>query len=151
MKTQVTKILIALVVISSAVAGFAATPGLTEKAYQLPKYTVEDLTLPVPSKIVSPRLGGNLVGRKVRMSLNISADGRATGISQIGISPDQATNDLAATMKVVLRHWKFDPALNNFGRPVAVKVILPVEVVKKNKKPTLVASLILDTRDLEES
>lgn len=96
----------------------------------LPEYTVQDLTLPIPDKVVAPRVNGQFAGQKVRMQLTVGTDGRATKISQKGISPDQQTNDLAATMQMVLRQWQFKPAMDKQGNAVAVKVILPVEVVK---------------------
>jgi hypothetical protein len=144
MKNTVKNTLITIAIIIAPLAAFAAKESTPKSEYQLPEYKVEDLTLPVPVKVVVPRIGGRLLGHEVRMKFEISAEGRAYNIGQQGISPDQRTNDLVAAMKMVLLSWEFEPALNNSGNAVAVKVIMPVQVVKKGNKTTALASLILD-------
>ena len=47
-------------------------------------------------------------------------------------------------MKEAIESWKFEPALDNHGNAIAVKVILPIHVVEKDARPTALASLRLD-------
>ena len=144
MKKTIKNTLIIITILSAPLATFAAKKDRSKPEYQLEEYKLEDLTLPVPTKVVVPRVSGRLLGHEVRMSFEIGTDGRAYNIRQQGISPDQRTNDLVATMKIALRYWKFEAALDNHGNAIAVKVIMPVKVVKKGNQTAALASIILD-------
>ena len=109
MKHSSRNLLIAVAIIVVPFVTFADKEGTSKPEYNLPVYKVEDVTLPVPSKIVVPRLGGMHVGSQVRMNFEITTDGIARNIHQEGISFDQRTNDLAATMELILRNWEFEP------------------------------------------
>jgi len=119
---------LALIIVPLALA--AAKVKTSKPVYRLPEYKVEDLTFPIPLKVVVPRVGRSLVGHEVSMVFDVAANGRTSNITQASISPEQATNDLAAAMKMVLRKWEFEPAQNEYGIFIAVKVSLPVQVVR---------------------
>lgn len=146
MKNIPKKALIIFALLSAPLSALAAKKDTSKPEYQLQEYRLEDLTIPIPSKVEVPRVSGRLLGHKVRMSFEVRADGRAHNIRQQGISPDQGTNDLAATMKIALLSWEFEPALDNHGNAIAVKVIMPVHVVKKGNRTTALTSIILDNR-----
>ena len=151
MKNTLKIIILAIALISAPFATFAANNATVKPEHQLPEYKVEDLSLPIPVKVVAPRVSGRLFGHEVRMLFNVSADGRPTNIRQQGISPDQMTNDLVAAMTMVLYRWEFEPALDNNGNAIAVNVIMPVQVVKKGANYTALASLTLDIPEKDRS
>ena len=111
--------------------------------YKLQEYRHVDLTLPIPEKVVMPRLRGEFVGHTVRMKLTVGADGRVYNIAQKPRTFDEVTNSLAVVMKSSLKQWEFEPALDKAGNPIAVKIILPVEVVKAKRNTQTYTALAL--------
>lgn len=109
----------------------AADTSSTSPDYQLPVYKVEDMTLPVPTKIVSPRISMEQVGSEVEIIFTVTDQGRAIKIH--ARNNTSRTRDLAAAMSAVIKHWEFEPAKDKNGLPRAVKVALPVRVVRAER------------------
>ena len=141
MKNIIKSILVSIAILGAPFTAFSAQKDAEKKVFDLPTYKVEDTTLPIPVKVVAPPVGGRLVGTEVRMTFSISVDGLTHNIRQQGITPDQESNDLVAAMTMVLLNWEFEPAKNKNGLPVAVKVVLPVKVIRKVKAGSTYASL----------
>ena len=141
MKTPTTKIAFSFGIILASLTLATAKEAKTENGadYQLPEYKVE-ITNPVPTKILSPRVSRTQIGHEVEMIFNIKADGRTSNIR----SKDSfQVRDLSATMKHVIEHWEFEPALNKDGNPVSVQVTLPVKVVRSEANAKQYASLAM--------
>ena len=100
------------------------------KEYQLPEYTVEDLSPPIPTKTVAPRVSHSQIGQEIKMLFGIDENGRAIAPRAISSFADP---DLRASMSIALSYWKFEPARDINGQAVAVKAALTVKVVKKIK------------------
>ena len=146
--TQITAISLAIVIasVASAAAEKAETESNVEN-YQLEKFNVE-VSNPIPSKIVAPRLSKSQIGHEVEMEFTVTAKGYTTDIKTVESFPQ--AQDLAAAMKRVIKRWKFEPARNQDGIAVDVKMTLPVKVVRTGEnagyytkiataKPTVVA------------
>ena len=117
----------------------AADEKTSSSEYQLSTYKVEDMTIPIATKTVSPRLRRGQIGTEVKMLFVVNEKGRATGIRTSNRFSDSP--DLAGAMSQVLRRWEFEPARDKNGFPVAVQVSLPVKVVKSGSKNRQHASL----------
>lgn len=124
--------------------------------FQLPSYDVDsfnlDITPPVVKEAVVPRLRTNLSGVKVTVTFHIGKDGFIHTIRDNASYYDDRANYVATVMAQTLRSWNFEPALDKDGNPVAIKVRLPVEIVKRSgnaheyaslglKKPVILAVL----------
>lgn len=124
--------------------------------FQFPSYDVDsfnlDITPPVVKEAVVPRLRTNLSGVKVSVTFHIGKDGFIHTIRDDASYYDDRANYVAIVMAQTLRSWKFEPALDKDGNPVAIKVRLPVEIVKRSgnaheyaslglKKPVILAVL----------
>ena len=48
--------------------------------------------------------------------------------SNVPLTADYAKGDLVALMTQTLKQWKFEPATDTAGEPVAIKVSMPVKV-----------------------
>ena len=108
--------------------------------YVLKEYEVLDITLPVADKIVTPRVPHYAVGAKVTMLFSVTDKGVPINIRAKGIPLHDAA-DLASSMSFALRGWRFKPALDKGGYPIAVKVALPVRVVRKVESSQAIASI----------
>ena len=120
--------------------------------YELPLYKVEDLTLPIPSNVVVPRVGMSLVGTEIIVTFRVSETGQPNTIRDDALF-NISEKELAIAMRNVLKRWEFEPARNEQGIAVPVKVRLPVEVVRSGEgnaheyasivvgTPTIVAKL----------
>lgn len=143
MKTLTKKKLIVSLIVLTLVpfAVNAANEQSNSPDYQLPTYKVEDMTLPVPTKIVAPRLGFEQLGQEIKMVFTVTAKGRAVKIHSSNSFSD--TRNLASTMSAVLKYWEFEPARDENGIPVSVKVALPVKVVKSGERSSQTTGLAL--------
>ena len=109
--------------------------------YQLPSFKVEDMSLPIPTKIVEPRLRSNLFGKEVKMFFTVTEKGQAVHIRS---SRNFSNNpELALALTKVIQKWEFEPARDKNGIARKVKVSLPVRVVKKDSPEGIAASLTL--------
>ena len=78
---KITQSLVSLVILSAfSLSAFAANEKSSTLEHQLPTYTVEDMTLPVATKVVTPRIRSGQVGAEVKMIFTVTVDGRAIGI-----------------------------------------------------------------------
>ena len=142
---KITSIVIAI--LSAPLAAFAAQ----EKAYNLPTYTIEDISsLPEPIKNRIPSVKADYVGLSLKVKFTVTAEGRAESVRldrPLHSYSDVERMTFANRMKDAVEKWTFEPAYDNSGNPITVKVVMPVKVVKKSGKTTALASLTLDTSD----
>lgn len=103
--------------------------------YTLDTYKIEELSAPIPTKIVVPRISSSLVGKgtQVCMLFNITESGKPLRIKDNAGPFKDAESQLAAAMRYVLRYWEFTPAKDPNGNAVAVKAALPVKIVGKGE------------------
>ena len=100
--------------------------------YTLPLYKIEELTPPIAEKVVVPRVRRSLRGTEVDMLFRISETGKPQSISDTA-GARISQKELAIAMRSSLKRWEFEPARNPQGQAVAVKVRLPVKVVRKGE------------------
>lgn len=100
-----------------------------ERTYTLPNFTVEGVSDPVLETYVTPRIPTRLVGSDITMYYTIGKDGSIRSIRSNAFF--WGSSDLAALMTNALKQWKFEPATNNAGEPVAIRVAMPVQVVSQ--------------------
>ena len=117
----------------------AAEEKVSSAEYKLPTYTVEDLSLPVPSKIVAPRLRASQFGIEVEMIFTVTEKGKAKNIRSKSRFQDDP--ELVSALTKVIKKWEFEPARNNNGTAQSVKVSLPIKVLKGEDSSGTVAKL----------
>lgn len=116
----------------------------TEGNYELPRYAVKDITMPIPTKMVAPKINRQTSGREVEMIFRIGADGRPQCIYSNGNDSQKSHfRSLESAMRAVLPYWRFEPALDKDGNAISVKVALPVRIVNKDKEGVSYASIAL--------
>jgi TonB family protein len=83
-------------------------------------------SVPVPTRIVHPGVSPGQIGKVVRVQLTITKEGKPTDIRTV----DFPQNDPLFAERVIraLRSWEFAPARDSDGRPVAMKVTMPIRV-----------------------
>lgn len=101
---------------------FASTAKELEHAYLESCYKAPGV--PVPVAVVSPAVGPEYNGAQVRLEFVVDAQGIPAAFS-IKSSPDDV---LAKAVVEAVKQWRFQPAEIN-GKPVAMKVALPVNIV----------------------
>lgn len=79
--------------------------------------------IPVPVKVVAPRVDASLIGTKVEVEFLVDARGWPQDVHVL------STTDrfFGASVREAVSKWKFEPAMRD-GAPVAMKVKLPVLV-----------------------
>ncbi len=155
MKNTLKNTIIAIAIIASPLATFAAQEGASKKAYNLPTYTIEDIAaLPKPSHNPIPSVKSQYVGMNLKVRLTVNAEGKAENVKLdkplISYS-DVEKMTFANRLQEKVKTWRFEPAMDNAGNAISVKVILPVQVVEKGNKVTALASLLLDTTGHDRS
>ena len=80
---------------------------------------------PVPVSVVSPEVDPRFAGTKVTLAFVVDATGRPTRLASATPGADA---ELVAAVSAAVAQWKFAPALVD-GKPVAMKVVLPVDIV----------------------
>ncbi len=108
------------------------------KAYTLPSFTVEGVSDPELQSYVTPRIPSYLLGSTVTMYYTINEKG---DIQSTRSNAAFSGRDLAQVMTDALREWKFEPATNSAGEPVAIRVAMPVQVVEQGSNPIGLASI----------
>ena len=116
--------------------------------FHLPSFDVDalgvDLTYPIPQKTDPPRVHKGLNGTEVTMTFYISESGKVTLVDDDASPYNNEEFELACLMHRQLRSWRFDPARDDEGNAIAVKVSLPVKVVANGDVPkSQLASLSL--------
>ena len=119
----------------------AANEQATTPEHDLPEYQVKDMSLPIPVKIVEPRLRSNLFGEQVKMYFTVTDKGQAIAI-RTG-TRSLYGRELAIALTKVLPKWEFEPARDKNGIAVKVKVCLPVTAVRKDSPAGYAVSLAL--------
>lgn len=114
------KLALSLGLLVAPLALLAKSP---EKAY-VESYLGRDGT-PVPVSIVTPDLESRFAGQKVVLEFVVDPTGKPTRIASATPGADA---ELIAAVSAAVAQWKFAPALVG-GKPVARKVVLPVNVV----------------------
>ena len=85
---------------------------------------LKDPAVPVPVTVVSPTVGPEFSGGRVQLEFVVGVDGKP---SEFRVT--FATSEVLATEVVnAVKQWRFQPAVID-GRPVAKKVMLPVNIV----------------------
>ena len=107
-------------------AGFlplvAASASTSEEAYL--ESCRKDPGVPVPIAVVSPSVGPEYQGGSVQLEFLVKVDGKPAEFSI-----KSATDDVLATAVVrAVKQWRFQPAEVD-GKPVAMRVALPVRIV----------------------
>ncbi len=94
-------------------------------------------TPPLPTRSIQPRIGDRYEWVQVEMTFWVDQSGRPYGVGCNDLGADQ---NLVATLSQTIGFWKFAPAKDADGNPVARKVMLPVSIVpSKDRTETLVA------------
>ena len=140
---------LAIAILSAPLVTFAAQAEASKPAYDLPTYTIEDISaLPEPTKHRIPSVKADYVGLSLKVKFTVTSEGRAESVrldKPLHSYSDVEKMTFANRMKEAVETWNFDPARDNNGNPITVKVVMPVKVVKKAGKTTALASLTLDT------
>jgi outer membrane biosynthesis protein TonB len=146
---------IAIAIISASLATFSAQEGASRPAFDLPTYTIEDISsLPEPIKNRIPSIKADYVGLSLKVKFTVTDEGRAESVRlerPLSSYSDVERMTFANRMKEAVENWKFEPAYDNDGNPITVKVVMPIKVVKKAGKTTALASLTLDTSNTRNS
>jgi hypothetical protein len=116
----------AFLIIAAVPATLAQSTAESMRSYTLPTFTVDGVADPELLSYVTPRVPSYLVGSSLIMYYTISDKGNVHSISSNGVFSQK---NLAALMKDALSDWHFEPAINDSGEPVAIKVAMPVKIV----------------------
>jgi TonB family protein len=120
MKAVRNLVLIIAANVSSAFGASAASP---EQEYLAT--CCKDPRVPVPISVVSPAVGPQYDGASVRLEFIVAADGKPAQFT-IKSAPDDI---VAGAVVHAVKQWRFQPAEID-GKPVAMKVLLPVNIVE---------------------
>ena len=80
--------------------------------------------IPVPVKVVTPRVNTSQAGQTVEVEFLVDTAGAPHNIHVLSATDDA----LGMSVRNAVKYWKFAPARPN-GEPVAMKVMLPVVIV----------------------
>lgn len=115
-----TKLSLSLGLLAAPLALLAWSP---EKAY-IESYPSRD-DAPVPISVTTPEVSSKYAGRQVRLEFVVDPTGTPTGIQSV--TPG-ANAELVSLVTAAVAQWRFSPAFVD-GKPVARKVVLPVNIV----------------------
>lgn len=115
------KLALSLGLLAMPFALLAKTP---EKAY-VESYLGRS-GIPVPVSVVTPEVESRFAGTQVTLEFVVDATGKPTLITSASSSVDAG---LLAAVSAAVAQWRFAPALVE-GKPVARKVVLPVNIVE---------------------
>ena len=119
MKTK-SKLTLSLGLLAAPLALMAWTP---EKAY-IESYRTRSET-PVPTSVITPEVSSKFAGKQVVLEFVVDPAGKPTSITSVTPGADA---ELVAAVTEAVSQWKFSPA-HVAGKPVARKVVLPVNIV----------------------
>ena len=122
----------------------AQSEGESARSYTLPNFTVEGVADPELTHYVTPRIPSYLVGTNVTMYYTINKEG---DVQSIRSNAGFASGELATMVSQALRSWHFEPAKNDAGEAVAIKVAMPVRVVGRGESNNAYASI--DVKDFK--
>lgn len=151
MKNSLTKLLVSIVIFNAPLASNAGEKEESLKAtVDLPTYTIGDIAaLPEPTKHSLPQVSKRIVGMKVNVKFTVDVNGRPQYVrleKALSSYSDLDKMTFASQMENAVKNWKFEPAIDTQGNPIAVAVVLPVEVIKKGARLSTIAALVLDTQ-----
>ena len=148
MKNTFEIILLSIVLFGASFVLVSAKEADLKGPYDLPPYTVEEVAvLPEPISHPLPTVSNRVVGLDVRVKLTVNENGKPENVrleKPLISYSDLDKMSFAGRLENAVQSWKFEPALDSLGNPMAVDVILPVKVVRKGSKLATVAALILD-------
>lgn len=113
---------LAVLISLSALASFASAK-TDEQAYI--ESCRKEPGVPVPVAVVTPSVSPEFNGATVQVEFLVDAAGKPTEFA-VKSTPDAV---LADTVVEALKQWRFKPATTD-GKPVAMKVLLPVKIVE---------------------
>ena len=147
--------ILTIAIISAPFAIFAVQKDASKKAYNLPTYTIEDIAaLPQPTYNPIPSIKSQFVGLNLKVKFTVNADGTPESVrlaKPLSSYSDVERLTFASRIQEQVKNWQFEPAIDTNGNAIEVKVIMPVQVVKKGANYTALASLILDTPEKDRS
>ena len=147
MKHTITYALVAIAVLSAlqSVTG----QDMTSQPRRPSTYAVRNVAaLPLPTYQPIPQVGRALVGITLAIKFTVNKRGRvekARLAQPLFNYSDPEAMTFASQMRDSVAKWKFRPALNADAQPMAVDVVMPVQVLGKSNKTSVVASIVLDT------
>ena len=104
-------------------APFALRANSLETAYVESYHGRSDI--PVPVSVVMPEVESRFAGQQLTFEFVVDPTGRPT---QIASTTPDADGELVSAVLAAVEKWQFAPALAD-GKPVAMKVVLPVKIV----------------------
>ena len=116
----------------SALLPFASSAKSIEQAYLNACRKSSDV--PVPVAVVSPHVSAEAIGTTLTLEFTVDTTGKPVGFSVTS----NADRDLESTVVGAVKQWRFKPAQVN-GVPVAMKVVLPVQIVDPAQLDTRLA------------
>ncbi len=128
----------AFLILAAIPATFAQSAEEPLRSYTLPTFTVDGVADPELLSYVTPQVPSSLVGSSLIMYYTISDKGDVHSISSNGAFSQR---DLATLMKDALRKWHFEPAINDSGEAVAIKVAMPVNIVAQDTSSNAYVSI----------
>jgi hypothetical protein len=122
------KSVIAAVVVSLglAAAPFAQANKRSDQAY-VESYAGRS-DIPVPIAVVAPVVGGEHAGAEVELRFVVDPAGKPVNITTSTL----VDRELARVLRAAVAQWRFAPARNAEGTPVARKVVLPMRIADRN-------------------
>jgi hypothetical protein len=119
-----------------------------EPIVDLPSYEfVEVISLPKPRRSPVPKANKELVGLTVNLRFTVNEKGDPENIRLEKPLSSYADNDkmtFASQTMEAIGKWRFHPALDSNDKPLAVKVKMPVRVVKYGMIYRAMATVVLD-------
>jgi hypothetical protein len=94
-------------------------------------WTANGLHPPVAMEVTSPVVRCACEGMEITLTFQIEENGTVSNIRCNDSPFDPAERNFASCMQRALQDWKFVPCLDKEGNPVAVTVMLPVQVVAR--------------------
>jgi len=111
-------------------APFALRANSLETAYVESYHGRSDI--PVPVSVVMPEVESRFAGQQVMIEFTVDPTGKPT---QIASTTPDADGELVSAVLAAVEKWQFAPALAD-GKPVAMKVALPVKIVGRFEAAT---------------
>ena len=122
-----------------------------EPLHELPTYEfVEYVTLPKPTRSPMPKVKSRLVGTKLKLTFVVNEKGDVENIrleKPLTSYSDVERMTFANQTLEAVKKWRFQPGRDANDQPVAVKVIMPIKVVKYGKLYRALASLDFDKEE----
>lgn len=85
--------------------------------------------IPVPIAVVAPVVGAEHVGTEVELRFVVDPSGTPVNITTRGL----VDPNLASALTSAVAQWRFAPARDAAGTPVARKVVLPMRVADRQE------------------